>query len=97
MPGSSLFRRLDGGVTWIVWSRDQVEAHISPNVARIKTTQQVVEIDADGKATARVRSWVSYQWVGSDPASDICTYCGHDNGYHSEGRYGFDCGSCGSN
>jgi hypothetical protein len=95
--GARTFDRLDGGTTWIVWSREAVEENISPTVARNKTTQQVVDISADGKAKARVRSWTGYHWIGEGPSSDVCVYCGHDNGYHSESRYGFDCGSCGSN
>jgi hypothetical protein len=81
---------------WHVWKRDRVDAVISPDVVRFHTTWQCVEFGG-GKAIARVRSYYSYQWVGEGPAHDICGYCGHDNGLHSEGRYGFDCGSCGGN
>lgn len=29
--------------------------------------------------------------------SDICLYCGYDNGKRGEERHGYDCGYCGSN
>jgi hypothetical protein len=95
--GARTFDRLDGGTTWIVWSREAVEENISPTVARIKTTQQVVDISSDGAATARVREYWQYAAIGNGPSSDVCWYCGHDNGLHSEGRNGFDCGGCGCN
>jgi hypothetical protein len=86
----------DGSHCWIVWSRDEVHEVISPSVARFRTSQQLVET-GNGKAIARVREYWRYHWIGEGPSSDICWYCGHDNGFRSEGRNGFDCGSCGSN
>jgi hypothetical protein len=29
--------------------------------------------------------------------TDICVYCGYDNGPQGEGRQGWDCGMCGGN
>lgn len=48
-----------------------------------------------GNVTKFMKPYSIYR--SKDQSTDICAYCGQDNGKHSENRVGYDCGWCGSN